>query len=124
MKVGTPGFVGERLKEAREARFLSAIALADLVGVSRQAISLYENGVKTPSPDVMHSLAQVLNLPEIFFCRLLGEADRDNAVFWRSMSAATKTARTRAKMRYRWIRNIVSYLREFIAFPVVNLPKF
>jgi predicted transcriptional regulator len=55
MKPGTPGFVGARLKEAREARFLSAIALADLVGVSRQAISLYENGAKTPGPEVMQS---------------------------------------------------------------------
>ena len=123
MKPGTPGFVGARLKEAREARFLSAIALADLVGVSRQAISLYENGAKTPGPEVMQSLTSTLNLPELFFCRPLSDADQDNTVFWRSMSAATKTARNRAKMRYRWIRDIVSYLREFIAFPEVNLPK-
>jgi Zn-dependent peptidase ImmA (M78 family)/transcriptional regulator with XRE-family HTH domain len=123
MKPGTPGFVGPRLKEAREARFLSAIALADLLGVSRQAVSLYENGIKTPGPEVMQSLTRILNLPEIFFCRQLSDADRDDAVFWRSMSAATKTARSRAKMRYRWIREIVYYLREFIAFPSVNLPN-
>jgi transcriptional regulator with XRE-family HTH domain len=41
---GTPGFVGDRLREAREARGLSAVSLADLLGITRQAISLYESG--------------------------------------------------------------------------------
>ena len=41
MSVGTPNFVGERLKEAREARGLTGVAVADLVGVKRDSISLY-----------------------------------------------------------------------------------
>lgn len=122
MKPGTPGFIGARLREAREARYLSAIALADLIGVSRQAISLYENGIQTPRPDVMEAIIKVLKLPDQFFRQPIMESDSDEAIFFRSMSAATKNARNRAKRRYSWMRNIVSYLREFVQFPRVNLP--
>ena len=49
MSVGTPNFVGERLKEAREARGLTGVALADLVGVKRASISQYELGDASPA---------------------------------------------------------------------------
>ena len=39
MKLGTPGFVGPRLREAREGRGLTAMSLAELLGITRSAIS-------------------------------------------------------------------------------------
>lgn len=121
MKTGTPGFIGARLREAREARGLPAIALADLIGVTRAAVSQYENNAQTPRPDIMERIAATLHLPHEYFRRPMRQSEK-GAIFYRSMSAATKAARTRAESRYSWLREIVIYLREFVQFPSVNIP--
>ncbi|CBE68397.1 MAG: ImmA/IrrE family metallo-endopeptidase [Candidatus Methylomirabilis oxygeniifera] len=123
MKPGTPGFNGARLREAREARGLPAIALADLIGVTRAAVSQYENSVQTPRPEVMEKIARTLQLPQEYFRRPISRIER-GAIFYRSMSAATKAARARAECRYSWLREIVTYLREFVQFPPMNIPDF
>ncbi len=121
MRLGTPGFVGARLREAREVRGLTTIALAEMTGVSRQAISQYEKGRSSPSPDVLVSLARVLNVPETFFTKPERQLNR-GTIFYRSMSSATKGARARAEGRFSWLRDIVAYLSEFVAFPESNFP--
>src|SRR4051794_34291829 len=67
VRTGTPGFVGARLSEAREARGLTATQLGELTGVSSTSISQYEKGKTTPAPRNLNLLANVLNLPEHFF---------------------------------------------------------
>lgn len=123
MRPGTPGFVGARLKEAREARGLTAISLADIVGVSRQAMSQYEKGDATPHPEVMDRIASSLNLPPKFFWRLLPKTER-GTIIYRSMSAATKASRVRAERRLGWVQEIVSYVRNFIELPHIKFPEF
>lgn len=122
MKPATLGFIGARLKEAREARELTAIALSDLIDVSRQAIYQYENDIQSPRPEIMERIAKVLRLPISYF--RYDHGIQMGTIFYRSMSATTKSARLRAKNRYLWIRIIDSHLREFIQFPKVNFPKF
>ncbi len=124
MKLGTPSFVGARLREAREARGLTAVTLAELLGVTRAAVSLWETGNASPHPDIMHKIADKLKLPVPFFLMPFSETKLDT-VFHRSMSSATKAARLRGERRYEWLSKIiVSYLREFVDFPRVNLPCF
>lgn len=123
MKPGTPGFIGVRLREAREARGLTAIALSQVLSLTRSAISHYENGDQSPRPEVMEQIQQTLNLPPHFFRRIPPKRKK-GTIFYRSMSAATKTARTKAERRYYWLHDMVSYLGEFINFPAVNFPKF
>jgi len=85
MKPNTLGFIGTRLKEAREARELTIAALADLVGVSRQAIYLYEHDIQSPRPEVIEKIANLLRLPIPYFrCR---HGIEIGTVFYRSMSA-------------------------------------
>lgn len=100
---------------------LSAAALADLVGVTRQAISQYENGPQTPAPDVMRRISDRLGLPIHFFLRPCAN-EEDGPLFYRSMASATRAARLRATARFRWTLDIVSYLRTFVDFPKVNFP--
>ncbi len=121
MRPGTLGFVGARLREGREARGLTAIALAELVGVSRQAISQYEKGLASPSPDVMARIAQQLDLPVAYFLRPVRHIEL-SIVFYRSQSTATSVARARAEGRLRWAEEIASYVREFIETPPVDFP--
>lgn len=121
MRPGTPGFIGDRLREAREARGISGIALADMLGVTRQAVSQYETGSATPAPDVLDRISRVLNIPERFFWRPIQRTPL-GTIFYRSFAAATKTARTRAERRYGWLREIVYHLEEFIELPAPEFP--
>jgi Zn-dependent peptidase ImmA (M78 family)/transcriptional regulator with XRE-family HTH domain len=123
LKTGTPGFIGARLREARLARGLTAISLADQLGVTRSAVSHYERGEQSPRPEVMRRIEAVLDLPAQFFWRVPAK-ERKRILFWRSISAATKTARVRAQSRYIWLEEIVRYLREYVNFPPVNFPNF
>jgi Zn-dependent peptidase ImmA (M78 family)/transcriptional regulator with XRE-family HTH domain len=122
MRSGTPGFVGARLREARQVRSLSAVALAEIAGVSSQSIYHYEGGKASPRPDVLASIARAVNLPEQFFTRPQ-RATEQGTVFWRSMSSATKSARARAEWRFAWLRDIVRYLSDYVTFPQSNFPK-
>ncbi len=121
MKPGTSGFVGDRLREAREARGLTGPALADLLGISRQAISAYENAYATPAPEIAQRLSTVLNLPLRFFLDAT-VAEDPSPIYWRSRAAATKTVRERSQRRYNWLRRIVGFLGEYVAFPELRLP--
>ena len=122
MKPGTPGFNAIRLREAREARGLTAISLSDIIGVSRQAISQYENNSQTPRPEVMEKIANALQLPLAYF--RFNDIISKGTIFYRSMSSATKTARIRAENRYSWLRIIEIFLREYIQFPQEKYPDF
>ena len=53
--------VGERISELRKAKNLSQGQLADAVGISRQAVSKWENDLS--SPDTIHliQLAETLD---------------------------------------------------------------
>lgn len=122
MRNGSPGFRSERLKSAREARCLSGQALADLVGVTRSAISQYERGEQTPSPMVLARIAEVLNLSVSYFM-----ADMPSVaatVFYRSFASALSKYRLRAERRLEWLMAITEELQKFIDFPDVAIPQF
>ena len=121
MRVGTPGFSGQRLREAREARGIPAISLSELANVSAQAIYLYESGRRSPSPDVLEKIAVSVRLPPAFFF-LPDRPESAAPLFYRSMSTATKAARNRAQRRLGWLRDIVAYVSGFVALPAVNFP--
>ena len=101
-----------RIKEAREARGLTGVTLAELVGVKRASISQYELGNASPKFDVLQKLATVLNVPRAFFLRPLAQPDTDS-LFYRSMSAATKSDRLKASRKYSWLKQLTTYLRGY-----------
>ena len=119
---GSPGFIGERLRQAREARGLTAISLAELLGISRQAVSLYETGTVTPQPDILFQIADKLHLPVSFFLTAINKTNT-KPVFFRSLSAAAKIDRGRGDTKLEWLMGLVlPYLRRMISFPEVNIP--
>jgi Zn-dependent peptidase ImmA (M78 family)/DNA-binding XRE family transcriptional regulator len=122
MRPGTHGFSGGRLLEAREARGIPAAQLAGVIGVSRQAVSQYEHGLQSPSPETMARIGVALDLPITFFLRDEGLAPAA-AIFYRSLSSATKQARRASERRFGWLRDAVAFLQEFVDFPAINLPQ-
>jgi Zn-dependent peptidase ImmA (M78 family)/DNA-binding XRE family transcriptional regulator len=123
MPSSTPGFIGERLREARQVRGFRSNELAEILDISPQAISSYETGKKTPSPVIADALAEKLNVPPHFFTRP-APPEHGQPVFYRSMSAATKQARERAEWRLRWLESLARYVSASVEFPAVNLPEF
>lgn len=61
---------GKRLREVRMNRGLTQQNLADAVGVALRSYQCYETGTRTPSFDLLVSLADVLNVPtDYLLCR-------------------------------------------------------
>lgn len=119
MRVGTPEFKGERLKAAREARGLSGAALSELTSVTRSALSQYERGEQTPSPLVLHEIANALNLPPQHFCVEMEQVSAP--VFYRSFASAQKRSRVRAERKLEWVNEIVAELATMVEFPKPQL---
>lgn len=124
MRQGTPGFVGARLRQGREARGVTAVALAEIIGVTRAAMSQYEHGHQSPSPETMRRICQALNLPMQWFLRPIVSSDNERPKFYRCMAAATKGARLRAEVRLGWLKDIVATIQQYIRMPRVELPTF
>lgn len=121
MRPGTPGFVGERLTQAREARGLSAVTLAELIRVSPQSVSQYEQGKHSPGPEVMDAIALALKFPRSFFLRPVAPVS-GAPIFWRSRSGALKAPRRRAEAKLVWMDEILAFLGRFFDFPPPNVP--
>lgn len=122
MKHGVPGFVPERLIEAREARDLTQTTLAQLMGRSSStSISRWEKGEQSPEAETLDQLARALNLPTAYFLRPV-PAHGSAPFFFRSMAAATKAARGKAKARLRWAQDICLALEEYVDLPNCNVP--
>lgn len=121
MRQGTPNFVGARLRLGREAQGMSATTLAGLLDLNRAAISQYEHGRRSPSPEILRSIADKLNLEPQWFFRPKPD-EPESANYFRCLSAATKTARLRAVARLDWLRDVVRYVQGKVRLPPLELP--
>ena len=77
--------LGEQIKQAREEKNLSQEALAEYLGVSRQAVSKWENDTAIPQGANREMLAQVLDLEII---KEDAEVPGKRAILWSGWIAA------------------------------------
>lgn len=117
-----PLFQGARLVQAREARQWTATALAERVGASSGAVSLWEKGSVQPRPQAREELARALEMPETFFSRPV-PATSPTMFRFRSLSSATKRARQAAQVRAQWLHEITTFLASEIDLPRVDVPE-
>jgi Zn-dependent peptidase ImmA (M78 family)/transcriptional regulator with XRE-family HTH domain len=124
MKARSPGFQGERLRAAREARGMTAKDLAAAVGVTPAAVSQYEGGHWSPAPDTIERLAKELRVKPQFFFRPRASqfVGQESPIFFRSLASATKRARTSSQRRFEWLQDIVATLSVQVRFPQPDLP--
>ena len=121
MRPGTPGFVRERLTQARVARGVTAAALAEMVQVSRQAIHQYESGPHSPGHEVLMRLANALAVPMHYFLKPMPEMQQ-SAAFARSMSATTKNVRMRAEALLVRLAEMSQEIAVHARLPPVDVP--
>lgn len=114
-----------RIRQARVSREFSMGDLADLIGVSRAAISQYEMGTIRPSDFTLGNMAAVLNYPISFFRKELPIVTSANsAVYFRSQRSSTQKAKNAVREKISIFREINLFLQEYVSFPAVNLPEF
>ena len=59
----------QRLRQSRIFRGMTQQELADYVGVSKQAVSQYENGSATPSTNVIRNISNILDFPIQYYSK-------------------------------------------------------
>ena len=122
MSARVGGFVGDRLRQAREVRGYTGIALAQLLGIAPATVTNYEMGRHAPTPYHLDRIVQVLNFKPEFFLTETGRTSPDQLVFSRSRSAATSRMRRLAEHRRVWLRDIAGYLAQQLRFPPCDVP--
>lgn len=108
------------VRRMRETRMMTAKRLSVESGVSQSTISKVERGGTALTEDVASKLARALSTtPEVL---MGGAGDVESTVFFRSMSAATKSARVALRARSEMVDAIVAELDAILDFPSFNVP--
>lgn len=121
MRVGTPGFVPERLVEARAARRVQSMKeLALMLGVSPSSVSRWETGKQAPEADALTELAKVLRVRREFFLRPVFDSPRP--MFYRKLVSTLKRDREYQTSQVSWLHEISHVLQHYVDFPELDIP--
>ncbi len=113
---------GERLKMARSMAGFSQQTLADQVGLSKMAISKYENNQMVPGSQALIALAKVLGRRIDFFLR--GPVEVDLQPVYRSKAALRNVPKREAVVIAQLQEWIERYLAAESLFPPTEIPHF
>lgn len=120
----TARLLPERLKEARDSKEMTMEELGGAVGVTRQAISLYESGEREPDSETLMKIVGVLGQPLSFFTTprppKLGVR---STMFFRSFKSKTKRTNRRCEVLSEWFTQTAAYLSDYVNFPKVDFPE-
>lgn len=121
MRVGTPGFVPERLVEARAARRVQSMKeLALILGVSPSSVSRWETGKQAPEADALTELAKALRVRREFFLRPVYDSPRP--MFYRKLVSTLKRDREYQTSQVSWLHEISHVLQHYVDFPELDIP--
>lgn len=122
MTIAINDFVSLRLTEAREVRELTMSDLARLVGISKQAISQFENGLAKPTITNLINLANVLEFPvEYFFKNQQRYNCRISPIYFRKRKSTTSKSHKQAEIYEDFLSDVYEYIHKYVDFPVPNL---
>ena len=94
-------FLPERIRQARMIRGITQSNLADLLGVSTQAISQYELGSNNPKPEILDKMCKVLDLSWNYFITPMPATDiTDNPVFSEKIAQQLKRIKKLLKVLF------------------------
>ena len=118
----TKSFNGQRLRQARLYKGLSINDLAELLGVSKQAISQYETSNITPDFDKMRIITNELNFPSSYFFQEDSFDVNTKTTYFRALLSANKNARLQQVVKIKHLAMIYEILNNYLDFPKLNLP--
>ncbi|MBC7905604.1 MAG: ImmA/IrrE family metallo-endopeptidase [Rhodospirillaceae bacterium] len=116
--------IPSRFRDARRAKRMTQEELGSKVGVSRQAISSYEAGDKTPEPSTFLKLTEALDQPTSFFTKEDLKTFGDfGPRFFRKSGPETVRRNDACTVLGEWFVQIASYLDDYVNYPPVNLMR-
>lgn len=111
-----------RLTEARNAKAMTMATLSELLGVSRQAISIFEKGLKTPSYENIIKLSNLLDVNiDFFYTKSRNIQPITTPSHFRSFKTATKKSRIKASIQEKWFAEFSQVLLEKLNFNGANI---
>lgn len=116
-------FNGNRLKNARLYRGLTVEELAEKIEVSKQTVSQYENNKIIPAFEKILSLSKELIFPYEYFIQSDSIEVKSGSTYFRSLLKTNKKYRIEQIVKMEHLAAIYSFLKEYIEFPALNLPK-
>lgn len=116
--------IPSRLRDARLAQCLNQTELAAHIGVTRQAISAFEQGEISPEPDKMARIARALDQPLSYFISEDSEGFGASSIkFFRAFGPATKRRNLACEVLGKWFAQIVRYFDRHVNYPPITLPS-
>lgn len=121
MRVGIPGFVPDRLAEARAARRIATKSgLARLLSVNPSTVGRWEDGTSAPDENAWTALASTLNVRREYFLRPIFDSPRP--FFYRTLSSTLVRDLEYQHAQMRWLHEISSTLQHYVELPKVDIP--
>lgn len=114
---------GEKLKIARHLAGYSTTNLAKELGITKQSLSQYENGVEV-KPEIYIKLLQILKIDKDFLTIPLKTKLNIKNTFFRASASATAAERKYQETKTTILGQLYLFLSDYLNFPKLNLPKF
>lgn len=114
-----------RLRDARKFMRLSQEELGEKTGVTRQAISQFERGERSPEAETFAAIVEVLEQPPGFFTT--EEAPVFGAYstrFYRKFGSDTARRRESSDTYAEWFVQIAKTFDDLVNYPPANIPEY
>ncbi len=123
MRVGTTGFIPQRLTEARAARRIpSMAALARLISLNASTVSRWEDGSSAPDTEALAKLASLFGVRQEYFLRPTYKSAQPT--FLRSLSSTLTRDLAYQDAQMSWLQEISHIVEHYVDLPPVNIPDF
>ena len=116
-------FNGERLKLARIYRNMTASELAEILGVSRQAVMQYEKNDSKPKLETEFNIITRLHFPRDFFYKDSLDKLLVENTFFRALSSTKKIDLQTQEEKTKIIVYIYEFLSKYFNYPELQLPE-
>lgn len=118
------GFYSERLRDIRISYGYTVEYLATQLGISKQAVSKYENGHSIPSEDVLNKIIALFSLPTGYLAKPEILFAQQSSIFYRRQKKTSVREVEEAKVFLKWYYEIVFNVKNFLPLPTSKLPIF
>ena len=112
----------EKLRIARVLSGYSLTDLAEVLGISKQSLSQYENGIE-PRSDILLKILKELNCTMEF----LEKPFQDDVIiknkFFRATAAATANERKNQETKTTMVIRLYEFLQNFLDLPALDIPS-
>lgn len=119
----TKKFNPDKLKSARLCEGYTIEKLAEAIGVSKQAVSLFEKGEVTPKLETLMKISQILQFPREYFFAEEQEVLEVGNVYFRAQMSTSRITKASQTEKIKIVFNLYEKLNKYIKFPKLNLPS-